>query len=146
MLCFRYNIPDLCQFCADKSSSGGGFGPMTHRSVRMLAAISLCLVLMGGSWADTRALRGATVSQATTPAVTGTPVPDLQSFDDAMTSLMTKWQIPGAALAVAKDNRLVFAHGYGLADVDLNRPVQPDSLFRIAGLSKTFTAAGILTL
>jgi CubicO group peptidase (beta-lactamase class C family) len=86
------------------------------------------------------------VEDTQTPSITGTSVPALQGFDDTITGLMAKWQIPGAALAVVNDGRLVLAHGYGLADVDANQPVQPDSLFRIASLSKTFTAAGILTL
>jgi N-acyl-D-amino-acid deacylase len=61
-----------------------------------------------------------------------------------MTSLMTKWHIPGGQLAVSKDGRLVLAHGYGLADIEHEQQVQPDSLFRIASLTKAFTAAGVL--
>jgi CubicO group peptidase (beta-lactamase class C family) len=72
-------------------------------------------------------------------AQTGTPVPDLQTFDQRIPALMAKWQVPGGALAIAKNGRLVFAHGYGLANVESGASVQPDSLFRIASISKPFT-------
>jgi CubicO group peptidase (beta-lactamase class C family) len=79
-------------------------------------------------------------------AATGQPAPRLAAFDALVTRLLQKYEVPGAALAVVKDGRLVLARGYGLADVDRQEPVQPDSLFRIASLSKPFTSAAILTL
>jgi CubicO group peptidase (beta-lactamase class C family) len=77
---------------------------------------------------------------------TGTAVPGMAAYDRAMADLMAEHQIPGGAVAVVKDGRLVFARGYGLADVEAGRPVQPDSLFRIASNSKAFTAAAVLKL
>ena len=59
---------------------------------------------------------------------------------------MQKWSIPGGAVAVVKDGRLVLAHGYGQADRDAGELVQPDSLFRIASVTKPITAAAILLL
>jgi len=59
---------------------------------------------------------------------------------------MAKWKLPGGAVAVAKDGRLVLARGYGLADVERGEPVEPDSLFRIASVSKPITAAAVLVL
>jgi len=79
-------------------------------------------------------------------AVTGMAAPELKALDDEITSLMRKWKIPGGAVAVVKDGRLVFAHGYGLADRDAGKQVQPDSLFRIASVTKPITAAAILVL
>jgi uncharacterized protein (TIGR03437 family) len=79
-------------------------------------------------------------------AQTGTPVPDLAAFDQAMTNLMAKYKIPGGALAISQDGKLVFARGYGYADSTRKTPVQPDSMFRIASLSKPLTAVAILTL
>jgi CubicO group peptidase (beta-lactamase class C family) len=78
--------------------------------------------------------------------ITGAATTSSTSLDTMMTSLMQKWQLPGGELAVAKDGRLVFAHGYGYADRDSGTPVQPDSLFRIASVSKVFTSEAILTL
>ncbi len=83
--------------------------------------------------------------QAQVP-VSGQPVPQLSAFDTLIPQLMSKWSIPGAALAITKDGRLVFARGYGYANTATMDPVQPDSLFRIASISKPFTAAAILKL
>jgi N-acyl-D-amino-acid deacylase len=73
-------------------------------------------------------------------------VPELASFDRTIAGLMAKWQIPGASIAVVKDGRLVLAHGYGWADRESRQPVRPESLFRIASLSKSLTAAAVLKL
>jgi uncharacterized protein (TIGR03437 family) len=78
--------------------------------------------------------------------ITGQAVPDLAAYDSVVTSLMQKYQVPGVALAVARDGRLVFARGYGYADTDLQSPVQPDSLFRLASVTKSHTATAIFKL
>jgi N-acyl-D-amino-acid deacylase len=49
-------------------------------------------------------------------------------------------------LAITKGDRLVYAQGFGVADRDQAIPVSPRSLFRIASVSKPFTAAAILQL
>src|ERR1051326_2116374 len=54
--------------------------------------------------------------------------------------------IPGGALAVVKDGRLVYTRGYGWADRENKVPVKPASLFRIASISKPFTAVAVLKL
>lgn len=78
------------------------------------------------------------------PPVTGQANPDLAPFDDMMVGFIKTHQVPGAALAVTKDSRLIYARGFGYADLDARQPVQPDSLFRIASISKPFTAVAVL--
>jgi len=78
--------------------------------------------------------------------ISGASSPELASFDRIVSNLLAKWEVPGGAVAVAKEGRLVLAHGYGWADRDAHQPVQPDALFRIASLSKSLTAAAILKL
>jgi len=115
------------------------------RIARALILVIACfLALQFPDRGPATALAGSQPAEAI--AISGASVPELQSFDGAMIALMTKWQIPGAELAVAKDGRLIMAHGYGLADVEQNQPVQSDSLFRIASLTKAFTATGALLL
>jgi len=70
----------------------------------------------------------------------------LRSFDDALEAHLKEYGIPGGALAVVRDGRLVLAKGYGLADVEAKVPVAPDSLFRIASISKPITAVAVLKL
>ena len=78
--------------------------------------------------------------------LTGTPIPEMESYDRIISNLMTKYNVPGGSVAVVKDGRLVFAHGYGYADKEANQLVQPDSLFRIASVSKPITSAAIMKL
>ena len=75
-----------------------------------------------------------------------TSVTVAEAFDREMQQFMKARNVPGGALAVVKDLRLVYTRGYGWADVEKKEPVRPESLFRIASVSKPFTAAGILKL
>src|SRR5271165_728898 len=81
------------------------------------------------------------IACAQTVTVTGPSSPQLAAYDQFMTSFMTRYGIPSAQLAVTRNGKLVFAHGYGATST-----VQPDSLFRIASLSKSITAVAILQL
>jgi N-acyl-D-amino-acid deacylase len=99
-----------------------------------------------GSWTGRAIADDATPTSDSGTAPTGQSVPTLAGFDQAMTAQMSKWHLPGGQLALAKDGRLLFNRGYGLADVDQQVPVQPDSLFRIASVTKTITTVAVLTL
>jgi N-acyl-D-amino-acid deacylase len=63
-----------------------------------------------------------------------------------MTATMTAWAIPGAQLAIANDDRLIYNRGFGYASVEDGTVVEPDMLFRIASTSKPITAVAILML
>ncbi len=63
--------------------------------------------------------------------------------------IFTKWDktsSPGCALAVIKDDRIVYSRGYGMANLDLGITIRPDTVFDIGSTSKQFTAASILML
>jgi len=53
---------------------------------------------------------------------------------------------PGAAVLVIRQGNVVLRRGYGLADLELGVPVDPDMVFRIGSITKTFTAVAILKL
>src|SRR5262245_20298336 len=53
---------------------------------------------------------------------------------------------PGCALAVIKDGQIVYKRGYGMADLDHDIPIKPDTVFHVASVSKQFTAMAILLL
>ena len=78
--------------------------------------------------------------------LTGQAVPGMASFDHVISALMKKHKVPGGAVAVVKDGKLVYARGFGYADVENKVTVAPDALFRIASVSKPFTAVAILKL
>lgn len=54
--------------------------------------------------------------------------------------------LPGLALGLVYGGELLWGQGYGLADLETEQPVTLDTRFRIASISKTFTATGILQL
>lgn len=58
---------------------------------------------------------------------------------------LAKMKAPGAAVAVIQDGKVVFAEGFGFADVAAKTPVTPQTRFRIGSLAKMFTAAAILS-
>src|SRR3954466_13241278 len=78
--------------------------------------------------------------------ITGTADPKLAAFDKLMTDFLREHQVPGASLAVARNGKIVYARGFGYADVAKKQSVEPDSLFRIASVSKSFTSAAIMQL
>lgn len=53
---------------------------------------------------------------------------------------------PGCALAVIKDSQIVYKRGYGIADLDHDIAIKPDTPFHVASVSKQFTAFSILLL
>jgi N-acyl-D-amino-acid deacylase len=69
-----------------------------------------------------------------------------EQIESAFLGFMTANALPGASLAIAKNGKLVFARGYGMADVELNQPVQPESTFRFGSIGKTITAMAIMKL
>jgi CubicO group peptidase (beta-lactamase class C family) len=87
----------------------------------------------------------ASADDGTVP-VTGQHDAALAPFDRLMTSFLAEHKVPGAALAVTKAGKLVYARGFGYADVDAKEPVEPVSLFRIASVSKPVTAVATLKL
>jgi N-acyl-D-amino-acid deacylase len=78
--------------------------------------------------------------------VTGRADPRLRPFDELMTTFVKEHHVPGASLAVSYRGRLVYARGFGYADTEHKKPVQPGSLFRIASVTKPLTAVAVLQL
>lgn len=65
--------------------------------------------------------------------------------DAAIQAEMQKAGIPGAAIAVIVGDEVVWARGFGEANVETHAPVTPDTLFQIGSVTKSFTAAALLT-
>ncbi|OIO30389.1 hypothetical protein AUJ77_03380 [Candidatus Nomurabacteria bacterium CG1_02_43_90] len=55
-------------------------------------------------------------------------------------------RIPGLAVGIVHNGKLVYRKGFGYADVELKIPITPKTCFRIASISKTFTAVAIMQL
>ncbi|MBT8288588.1 MAG: beta-lactamase family protein [Bacteroidia bacterium] len=72
----------------------------------------------------------------------------LQSYIDSLAHAgMEKYHIPGAIVTIVTDSSHVFNKGYGYADYKAKIPVDKDkSIFRIASITKTFTALAVMQL
>lgn len=79
-------------------------------------------------------------------AQTGTYVPQLVNFDIAMVGFMSRNNIPGGQLAITRMGKLVYNRGFGLANIASGDSVYPNSVFRIASLSKPVTAVAVMKL
>jgi N-acyl-D-amino-acid deacylase len=77
---------------------------------------------------------------------TGKEAKGLEPLDEGVIAIMRRHGIPGAALAIAKDGKLVLAKGYGWSNLETGDHVKPDTLFGVASLSKSLTAVAILKL
>jgi CubicO group peptidase (beta-lactamase class C family) len=60
--------------------------------------------------------------------------------------ILNRWPAAGLAMGVVRNGSLEWFYGHGLADVASNTPVTEDTAFRIASISKTFTAIAVMQL
>lgn len=71
---------------------------------------------------------------------------DQRYIDNTVNDVMDRYDIPGLSIALAINERLVFAKGYGYANRNTRWRTSPKQLFRIASASKPITAVGIMSL
>ncbi len=67
-------------------------------------------------------------------------------IDERVEEFLNQWNIKGASVAISKDEELVYAKGFGYANVEKKEEVKPGHLFRIASVSKLITAAAVMKL
>ncbi len=102
-------------------------------------------------------LLGLTILGAVPAAAAAQPAPAAQpawarvsdaapDLDRVFETFQREQPTPGLVWGIVKDGELVFVRGHGVQDLDQRRPVTADSLFRIASMSKAFTALAILKL
>lgn len=77
---------------------------------------------------------------------TATDPAPLQGLDAYVQQVMHDWHVPGLAIAVVKDGKVVLARGYGVRELGKPGKVDADTLFGIASNTKAFTAAALGTL
>ncbi len=69
-----------------------------------------------------------------------------KKIDEYLRTQMQAQQIPGVALAVVRDGKIVLARGYGLANVEHQVPVKPETIFQSGSTGKQFTATAVMML
>ena len=70
----------------------------------------------------------------------------LNGFDEYVNKALKDWELPGVAIAIVKNDKIVFARGYGVRKLGDPTPVDEKTLFAIGSSSKAFTAAAIAML
>lgn len=68
------------------------------------------------------------------------------AIDQFVAAQMESQHIPGLSLAVVRGGAVVLARGYGLANLELNVRVTPESVFQIGSITKQFTATAVMML
>jgi CubicO group peptidase (beta-lactamase class C family) len=77
------------------------------------------------------------------PAFTQSVPPDIDAY---VSRAMKTFEVPGLAVAVVKDDKVIFAKGYGVKKLGESAPVDENTLFGIGSNTKAFTAATIASL
>ena len=86
-------------------------------------------------------LASAGTARAQKPAAT-----DLRSFDAYAAKAMKDWKVPGMAIAIVRNDSVVFAKGYGVRKLGDPTPVDPHTVFAIGSSTKAFTSATVAML
>ena len=75
-----------------------------------------------------------------------TSIARADALDEKIRTIMAERHIPGAAVAVVQNGKVVRMKGYGVATLEFNIPVTTETVFEIGSVSKQMTAAGIMLL
>jgi CubicO group peptidase (beta-lactamase class C family) len=70
----------------------------------------------------------------------------LNELDEYFEQAGEDWEVPGLAVAIVKNDEIVFSKGYGTKNVETGEPVDGNTLFAIASNTKAFTAAALAIL
>jgi CubicO group peptidase (beta-lactamase class C family) len=100
---------------------------MTKRQVGFLMLLIILMLGLSPAFAATKALQ---------------PV-NLKGFGEFVAKTMAEWKVPGMAVAIVKDGKVIFAEGFGFRDVEQGLKVTPRTIFPIGSCSKAFTAADV---
>ena len=67
-------------------------------------------------------------------------------LEEVINTSMARFDVPGMAVAVVQDDKVVFAKGFGISNLNTNAKVNKDTLFGIASNTKAFTSAALAKL
>ena len=71
---------------------------------------------------------------------------EVERAERLINRFLRKWEVAGATVAIIKDQKLLYAKGFGYADIENEIKVEPSHIFRIASVSKLITATAIMKL
>jgi CubicO group peptidase (beta-lactamase class C family) len=71
---------------------------------------------------------------------------DQRALKARVGEVLNRWPVAGLAVGVIRDGTLAWFYGHGVADISSGMPVGPDTVFRIASVTKTITAVAVMQL
>jgi len=69
-----------------------------------------------------------------------------ENIDEYVQHIISRHQLPGVALAIIKDGKVIHQKNYGKANLEHNVPMSDQSIFRVYSLTKLFVATGVFQL
>jgi len=108
-----------------------------RKSIATVVALLSAIVMVVATVAPPTAR--AQQAPESTPAALG-------DLDPTVAQVMKDWKVPGLALAVVQNGKVILVKGYGLRDRERNLPVTPQTLFAIGSITKSFTVTTLGTL
>lgn len=127
---------------------------MKRKRIKTAAVLLLSVIVMAGS-------APAVLAQSAQPADAGSAsidsqdlrvvlqAADVQAFAESFFSedKLKAWNVPGATFSVVQDQQIVYAQGFGQADIAADVPVQAeDTAFRVGSVAKVVTATALMQL
>jgi len=106
--------------------------PLSRRTLLGLAAGSAAAVAISPEAADAA-------------SVGAFPQRDIEALEEKIRDGMSRYRIPGVAVGLWWRG-LTYLRGFGVTDVDHPAPVTADTVFRVASITKTFTAIAVMQL
>ncbi|HEX7183084.1 MAG TPA: serine hydrolase [Thermoanaerobaculia bacterium] len=73
-------------------------------------------------------------------------IPDFRDLENVVREELRETNVPGAAVAVIRGDRVLFAKGFGVANVETGEPVTTGRLFQVGSVTKTLTAAALVSI
>lgn len=101
--------------------------------MKKLTSLLLCLVVMASAF----------TAQAKPKRATS---PKMRAFETELKQMMDSLNVVGLSIAVVKNNTIVYNNSYGVQDLETKKPVTNSTFFRIASISKSFSAVSIMQL
>lgn len=68
------------------------------------------------------------------------------AVEESIRTIMSQTNVVGVSVAVVKNNKIIYTHSFGLKNIETNTPLTDDCIFRIASISKSFSATSIMQL
>ena len=109
------------------------------RLQRTTALAAALVLVLGAGLANGAAAQSIPQPETVRPYV----APALQGFDAYVENVRATFDVPGIAVAIIKDGKVVLERGYGLRELESKAPVDARTLFSIASNTKAFTAASL---